>query len=174
MTTPKHPTRIERPEMFCPSCGSLVDNEACFCSSCGFALRDNLVNRSVRPPSTQQRPNKDEIKTVESVRGQRSEVYLTCSVRPEQAAQIAERILTENRFKPKKYSGESVWKKGTGMVAAMQFVRVVPFDDALGVQAWTQVGLGNAGFRESSLEGVAAALPKKMLLAVLEKIQYAI
>lgn len=121
-----------------------------------------------------QRPQKDKLLTVDSGNGKRSEVYLTCEKSPAEAAQIAEQILLQNGFNPKDYKGEAVWKKGTGMATAMQFVKVAPFEDVLGIQAWVQSGVGDVGLKEQCLDGFVGAIPKKMLLKVVEQIQSAI
>lgn len=156
--------------MFCPNCGAQIDDRAKFCSGCGAAVGAQPIVQQTVPP-IQQAPPKDELRTIESEYGKRSEAYLSCSINPQQAAAVAEQILSDNGFKPKDYKGEAVWKKGTGAMTAMQFVKVAPFEDSLGIQAWTQAGIGDVGLKEMSLDGFVAALPKKSLLKTIEKIQ---
>lgn len=165
--------------LYCSNCGKLIDDQAKFCSGCGTAIGGQQAPQTQaggfpQPVVEPQRPQKDKLQTIDSGNGKRSEVYLTCKASPAQAAQIAEQILTQNGFKPKDYKGEAVWKKGTGMATSMQFVKVAPFDDALGIQAWVQSGIGDVGLREQCLDGFVGALPKKMLLKVVEQIQNAI
>jgi len=165
--------------MFCSNCGKQLDDNAKFCSGCGtptgIGQTSQLQASGVQQiPIEPQRPQKDTLQAVDSGNGKRSEVYLSCKMPPSQAAQIAEQILTQNGFKPKDYKGEAVWKKGTGMATSMQFIKVAPFDDALGIQAWVQSGIGDVGLREQSLDGFVGALPKKMLLKVVGQIQNAI
>lgn len=93
---------------------------------------------------------------------------------PVQAVQIAEQILTQEGYHPKDYRGEAVWKKGTGMMTSMQFVKLDVYDSALGIQAWVQSGIGDVGLPEQCLSGVIGVLPKQLVLGVLKKIQAAI
>lgn len=165
--------------MFCSKCGKQLDEGAKFCSGCGALASGQQIPQvwsgcSQQPVVDPQRPQKDKLLTVNSGNGKRSEVYLTCEVSPSQAAQIAEQILMQNKFKPEDYKGEAVWKKGTGMATAMQFVKIAPFEDALGIQAWVQAGIDDVGLKEQCLDGFVGALPKKMLLKVVEQIQNAI
>lgn len=163
--------------MFCSKCGAQIADDSSFCSHCGeqvasaHSAGDSLI--ASRQASVNEIP-KDQFKRVETEKGHRSEVYLPCSTDPKTALAKAEEILSENRFAPKDYNGEQVWKKGTGMMTEMQVVKLGVFDDYLGVQAWTLVGIGNAGLREKSLDGIVGAIPKKMLLNVVEKIRAAI
>ena len=165
--------------MFCSNCGKKLDEKAKFCSGCGTPVGELRETRSQTEVFQQsiaepQHPPKDKLMTVDSGNGKRSEVYLTCEKSPSEAAQIAEQILAQSGFNPKEYKGEAVWKKGTGMATAMQFVKIAPFEDALGIQAWVQAGIGDVGLKEQSLDGFVGALPKKMLLKVIEQIQKAI
>lgn len=89
----------------------------------------------------------------------------------ESANNTISNILTENGFKLINRNGEEVWKKGTGMMTAMQFVKV-EFDSNVAVlSAWVQAGLGNAGGSEMDLTGFVGAVPKKSLMKILEKIK---
>lgn len=83
-------------------------------------------------------------------------------------------ILSEKGFKMTTLkTGEKVWKKGTGLMTAMQFVKVDFSQSEFVMSAWIQVGLGSVGGGEMDLTGVVGALPKKMLMGVLEEIKRA-
>lgn len=115
-----------------------------------------------------------EPRTIESQNGMRTELFLACQGAPDQAVLSVENVLRANGFKLKDYKGESVWKKGIGMMTAMQYVKVTPYGNGLGVQAWVQAGVGDIGLKEMCLDGVVAVVPKKMLLKVIDKMRQAI
>ena len=74
-----------------------------------------------------------------------------------------------NRFKNQEKNGEEYWKKGTGLMTAMQFIKLEFSDGALTLSAWVQAGIGSFGGSEMDLSGVTAAIPKKSLMNVIEK-----
>lgn len=83
-------------------------------------------------------------------------------------------ILARNGFKQITIkSGENVWKKGTGIMTAMQYVKTEFSADEVILSAWVQAGLGSVGGSEMDLTGFVAALPKRQLLKVLEEIKQA-
>lgn len=83
-------------------------------------------------------------------------------------------ILQSNGFNQIDYNSEAVWKKGTGLMTAMQYVKLEFESDCLVVSAWVQAGIGNAGGSEMELSGFVAAVPKKSLMKVIEKIKKSI
>ena len=70
-------------------------------------------------------------------------------------------------------SGENVWKKGTGFLTAMQFIKIDFSSNEFTISALVQAGLGSVGGNEMDLTGVVAAIPKKLLLNVIEQIKRA-
>ena len=89
----------------------------------------------------------------------------------EQAENIINNILSKNGFKQTTInSGENVWKKGTGFLTAMQFIKIDFSSNEFTISAWVQAGLGS---NEMDLTGVVAAIPKKQLLNVIEQIKRA-
>ena len=52
-------------------------------------------------------------------------------------------ILQANGFKEVSYNGETVWKKGTGLLTAMQYIKIEFTDTTLVVSGWVQAGVGN-------------------------------
>lgn len=80
-------------------------------------------------------------------------------------------VLLQNGFKQQERNGESFWKKGTGLMTAMQFIKVDFSESAVTISAWVQSGIGNLGGSEMDLTGFVAAAPKKSLMKVIEKIK---
>ena len=76
-------------------------------------------------------------------------------------------ILQANGFKEVSYNGETVWKKGTGLLTAMQYIKIEFTDSTLVVSGWVQAGVGN----EMALNGIVAAVPKKSVMKVIEQIK---
>lgn len=72
-------------------------------------------------------------------------------------------ILQANGFKEVSYNGETVWKKGTGLLTAMQYIKIV--------SGWVQAGVGSVGGNEMALNGIVAAVPKKSVMKVIEQIK---
>ena len=70
-------------------------------------------------------------------------------------------------------TGENVWKKGTGLLTAMKFVKVEYSQTQITLSAWVQSGIGSVGGKEMELKGAVAALPKQQLLKVIGEIKNA-
>ena len=80
-------------------------------------------------------------------------------------------ILQANGFKEVSYNGETVWKKGTGLLTAMQYIKIEFTDTTLVVSGWVQAGVGSVGGNEMALNGIVAAVPKKSVMKVIEQIK---
>ena len=80
-------------------------------------------------------------------------------------------ILINNGFKEINRNNEIVWKKGTGFLTAMQFIKIEYNVNMVIVSAWVQMGIGNVGAGEMELSGVVAAIPKKQLMKTIQKLQ---
>lgn len=90
----------------------------------------------------------------------------------EEAERKINSILSQKGFKMTTLkTGEKVWKKGTGLMTAMQFVKVDFSQNEFIMSAWVQAGIGSVGGKEMDLTGVVGALPKKQLMKVLEEIK---
>lgn len=92
----------------------------------------------------------------------------------QEANKRIESILSLRGFKLINYHGESVWKKGNGALTAMQYIKIEYSAGGATISAWVQAGLGSVGGGEMDLTGFVAALPKKMLMNILEEIQHAL
>lgn len=96
-------------------------------------------------------------------------VPLTCS------REIAETKITNTLklrgYKLIDYRGEAVWKKGTGMMTAMQYIKYGFDGNAANLSGWIQAGVGRLGGPEMALSGTVAIIPKKAVLKVLEELQ---
>lgn len=80
-------------------------------------------------------------------------------------------FLVQNGFKKVVKNNEEFWKKGTGMVSAMQYLKFDFSESELTVYAWVQAGLGSFGGNEMDLTGFVAAVPKKSLMNKIEKLK---
>ena len=74
----------------------------------------------------------------------------------------------------KDYHGETVWKKGTGAMTAMQYIKLEYGQGSVTLYGWVQAGLGDVGGKEMDLKGFFGAMPKQSLLKVIKKIQAAV
>ncbi|MCI8282361.1 MAG: hypothetical protein HFI76_11845 [Lachnospiraceae bacterium] len=92
----------------------------------------------------------------------------------EQAQNKVTNILSGKGFKTTTIkTGETVWKKGTGLMTAMQFIKVDYSEKEILLSAWIQAGVGSMGGGEMDLSGIVGALPKKQLMKVLEEMKRA-
>jgi len=82
-----------------------------------------------------------------------------------------ERFLIDEGFSPKDYHGEQVWKKGTGIATAMQYVKLEYTENGAVIYAWIQAGVGNVGGKEMDLTGIYGAVPKRNLLKRIQKLE---
>ena len=82
-----------------------------------------------------------------------------------------EQFLTSEGFSQKGYKGEQIWKKGTGLGTAMQFLKIEYAPGEVVVYGWIQMGVGDIGGQEHELKGIVAFIPKKNLLSRIDKIE---
>lgn len=92
----------------------------------------------------------------------------------EQLDKLIRNILIGDDYKEIDYNREVVWKKGTGLMTAMHYIKIEFTGDDLTISGWIQVGVGSVGGKESSLDGFAAKLPKKSVKNTMEKIKMAV
>ena len=90
----------------------------------------------------------------------------------DQAQQKVQSVLAAKRFAETTLkTGETVWKKGTGLLTAMQYVKVEYGENTVILSAWVQAGIGSLAGDEMDLTGFVAAVPKGQLLKVIEEIK---
>ncbi|MGN0459483.1 MAG: hypothetical protein ACI4HL_01070 [Ruminococcus sp.] len=104
----------------------------------------------------------------------RTTIKLAYKDNADKAYKTATSILMENGFKEISRNGETVWKKGTGLLSAMKFVKLELDENSIILSAWVQAGLGSAGGSEMALDGVVLAVPKKSLMKVIEQIKFSL
>lgn len=104
----------------------------------------------------------------------RSQFVIPFTASFEETNQKIESILKENGFFLKDYHGETVWKKGTGAMTAMQYIKLEYGQGSVTLYGWVQAGLGDVGGKEMDLKGFFGAMPKQSLLKVIKKIQAAV
>lgn len=92
----------------------------------------------------------------------------------EEAYQIATGILNSDGYKQIDRNGETVWKKGTGAMTAMHFIKLEYQDGDLIISGWVQIGLGSSGLNDMDLTGFVSALPKKSTFKTIQKIRKAV
>ncbi len=93
----------------------------------------------------------------------------------EQVDNTVANILMISGYKKIERKGEVIWKKGTGFLTAMQYIKIeYTEDNTVVAQGWIQAGLGNLEAKEMALHGAAGSIPKKSVMKVLEKIQSSI
>ena len=183
--------------MFCQNCGNQLPDGAKFCTRCGAPVA------SAQPPAPQPAPVPPQpappvpapqpvalsadpeadtifslapgaLTTLPSQRGRRSTIVLAPPAGARQALPVIEQALAARGFKQVDYNGEPIWKKGTGLATAMQYVRLRTRGDLVALSAWVAAGLGSANFKEMPLTGMAAAIPKKSLQKTLDEVRAAI
>lgn len=102
----------------------------------------------------------------------RTSIKASYSCSYDEAERKINSILFQKGFKPTTLkTGENVWKKGIGLLTAMQFVKVDFTQNEFIMSAWVQAGIGSISGGEMDLTGVVAALPKRQLMKVLEEVK---
>lgn len=93
---------------------------------------------------------------------------------PQVVDQIARNILIADDYREIDYNREVVWKKGTGLMTAMHYIKIEYQGSTLVVSGWVQIGIGSVGGKERDLEGITASIPKKSVKKTIEKLRAAI
>lgn len=84
---------------------------------------------------------------------------------------VIKNILFQEGYKEINRNNEIVWKKGTGLLTAMQYIKIEYGSGYVDVSGWVQAGVGSIGGKEMDLNGIIGALPKKSVMKVISKIQ---
>ena len=164
--------------MQCTNCGAQLADDATVCASCGAQVASAPQPTGAPVPfeafelaPVPQGVRVNSLEPIDTPKGKRSAMYVSCSIPVEQAYEAASQILADNGYKPKPYDGQMVWKKGTGLATAMHYVNVVPVQGHLYVQGWVMMGVGDATIMEQPLHGIVAAIPKSSTKKVVMKIK---
>ena len=91
-----------------------------------------------------------------------------------EAQEIIEKVLKEKHFSQTVMrSGELVWKKGTGILMAQQFISTYFYEDEKRVliYAWVQSVSGLPGAKEMQLDSMGASIPRRQLEKVIVEIE---
>ena len=77
---------------------------------------------------------------------------------------VAAQYLAQEGFTSVMYRGESVWKKGMGVMAGPQYVKVACQNGQVTLEAWVRFAiLPGVYVGELGITGGLAAIPKKLL-----------
>ena len=101
----------------------------------------------------------------------RSVFHTNTSFSKEKINSIANKILMEDGYQKIDRNGETVWKKGTGALTAMHYIKLEYFPNDFVISGWVQIGIGSAGFDDMDLTGFTGAIPKKSTFKTIQKIR---
>ncbi len=105
----------------------------------------------------------------------RTTLTFNCTKPFDQVDNTIANILVLSGYKKIEQNDEVVWKKGTGFLTAIQYIKIEYGDNTVIASGWIRPGAsGILELKEISLEGVAGSIPKKAVKKVLDKIRDAI
>ena len=87
---------------------------------------------------------------------------------------VVKNVLISDDYREINYNTEVVWKKGTGVMTAMHFIKVEYVGNVLHLSGWVQIGVGSVGGKERDLSGIVGAVPKKSVKGTIEKMRAAV
>lgn len=87
---------------------------------------------------------------------------------------VIKEILNQDGYHEIERNGEALWKKGTGAMTAMHFIKIDYVPGDLIISGFVQIGLGSVGLNEMDLTGVSGKIPKKSTFQTVQKIRKAI
>ena len=93
---------------------------------------------------------------------------------PQVVDQMVRDILIADDYREIDYNREVVWKKGTGLMTAMHYIKIEYQGNTLLTSGCVQIGVGSGGGKERDLEGFTASIPKKSVKKTIEKLRAAI
>lgn len=100
----------------------------------------------------------------------RTVIDIKMQVGREEADKIVRRILISDDYREINYNREVVWKKGTGMMTAMHYIKVEYENDTAVISGWVQIGVGSVGGKEHDLKGLLGVIPKKSVEKTMDKL----
>ena len=104
-------------------------------------------------------------RTVESIR---------CTKPRNVIDQRLRQILIQEDYREIQYNLEVVWKKGTGLMTAMHYIKLEYLEDTLVISGWIQMGVGSVGGKEHDLNGMMAKIPKSSVRKTMDKLKAAV
>jgi hypothetical protein len=73
-------------------------------------------------------------------------------------------FMAKEGFSPYSYKGETVWKKGAGLMVAPQFMKFTVADGSVHLEAWVKYALLPGVYvGEMGINGVMLVIPKNLL-----------
>lgn len=81
-----------------------------------------------------------------------------------------EEVLMSSGYRPYLYEGENIWKKGTGAMTAMMYIKIEYDQTMVAFQGWVMPGLGSAEIAEMGLDGALGVIPKKACQKVIDQL----
>ena len=88
-----------------------------------------------------------------------------------QTERIVNEILQHNGYSEFSLRGESVWKKGTGILTAMHYIKIEYSERDITISGWIQPGMGSLEMAgESDLSGFYGCIPKGTVKKVINHI----
>lgn len=98
----------------------------------------------------------------------RTEIKIKCSVSPQQVDTTISSILLSKGYTKVRENDEEVWKKGKGMLEAMQYIKYgFLSENEISLSGWIRT----VGGGDMELKGFVGSLPKNKVLAVMKEIQ---
>ena len=79
---------------------------------------------------------------------------------------VSKNFLTSQGFSLVQYKGEYVWRKGTGLMTAPQFIKLAYINGSVHIEAWLCGIFGG----EMGLTGFYGAIPKSILKGVVDNL----
>ena len=134
----------------CQNCGINIAAGCTVCPKCGAATQVNKTG------------------------GNRSKFSVPLNKSVDDMEAKASQLLTSHGYHLHNYHGESVWKKGTGLMTAMEYVKLEYSESSVEIYGWIQPGVGNAGLKESDLNGIVGVIPKKSVKKVIDELMAAL
>lgn len=104
----------------------------------------------------------------------RSIFHTKTTLLEKEIADIVTALLEKDGYHEIERDGEIVWKKGTGAMTAMHFIKLEYFPGDFVISGWVQAGIGSKGFDDMDLTGFIAAIPKKSTFKTIQKLRKAI
>ena len=89
----------------------------------------------------------------------------------EEATGKVQGVLEQKGYHMLQYGQERVYKKGNGMMTAMQYIKPEYAEGKVTLYGWVQMGIGSVGIGELELRGIVGCVPKQMVKKVMKAIE---